>query len=89
MNIYKNKEDIAPLNKGEYYFSDLKNLDVYYANTKIGFVLQVEEGLRNNFLRVKKDDKKEVLIPFIMDTFIVNVDLETKRIDIVEMEGLI
>lgn len=89
MNIYKDKDDIAPLKKGEYYFSDLKDLDVYCDGTCVGKVKQVEEGLRNNFLRVVKNDKSENLVPFIMNTFILNVDLDAKRIDVVKMDGLL
>ena len=89
MYIYKSKDDVKPLEEGEYYFSDLKDLDVYIDDKKIGKVLRVEEGLRNNNLRVLKDeDKKEYLIPFI-PVFIKNVDLDEKRIDINWIEGLI
>lgn len=89
MNIYKAKEDIKPLKKGEYFFSDLKDLNVYCENELIGKVKYVEEGTRNNNLRIVKVDKTEVLVPFIQEVFIKNVDLENKRIDIVKMEGLL
>lgn len=89
MYLYKSKDDIKPLGEGEYYFSDLKDLDVYADDKKIGRVLNVEAGLRNNNLRVLKDeDGKEYLIPFI-PVFIRNVDLNEKRIDINWIEGLI
>ena len=56
---------------------------------KIGRVKIVEEGIRSNNLRiVKYADEKEYLVPFL-DVFIEKVDLENKRIDIVEMEGLL
>ena len=87
--IYKSKDDIRPLKDGEYYFSDLKDLDVCIDGIKIGRVLKVESGLRNNNLRVLKDeDGKEYLIPFI-PVFIKNVDLDERRIDINWIEGLI
>ena len=87
--IYKSKDDIKPLKKGEYYFSDLKDLDVYVDNVCIGKVISVESGIRNNNLRVlKNDDKKEYLVPFI-PVFISNVDLDNKRIDVIKMEGLL
>lgn len=89
MLIYKAKEDIKPLKKGEYFFSDLENLDVYCNDELIGKVLKVEEGIKNNNLRVKKLDKSEILIPFIQHVFIQDVDLDAKRIDIVFMEGLL
>ncbi|MDO4197689.1 MAG: ribosome maturation factor RimM [Erysipelotrichaceae bacterium] len=89
LNIYKSKEDIKPLKKGEYYFSDLKDLDVYCEDVCCGKVISVEEGMHSNYLRVLKEDKKETLVPFIMDIFIEKVDLDNKRIDVVKMEGLL
>ena len=90
MMIFKSKDDIKPLKKGEYYFSDLKDLDVYVEDEYVGKVLNVEEGVRNNNLRIlKKADGKQYLVPFLMDIFIENVDLKEKRIDVVKMEGLI
>ena len=89
MFIYKSRDDIKPLKEGEYYFSDLKDLDIYIDDKKTGRVIRVEAGLKNNNLRVLKDeDQKEYLIPFI-PVFIRNVDLEKKRIDINWIEGLI
>ena len=89
MMLYKAKEDIHKLKKGEYYFSDLKDLDVYVDDKKIGKVLQVEEGIAANNLRILKDeDRKEYLVPYL-PVFIRNVDLDEKRIDVIQMEGLL
>ena len=86
--IYKAKEDIEALEDG-YYFRDLKDLDVYVENENIGKVLQVEEGITANNLRIlKNSDQKEYLVPFL-PVFVENVDLDQKRIDIVKMEGLL
>ena len=86
--IYKAKEDIEALEDG-YYFRDLKDLDVYVENEVIGKVLQVEEGITANNLRIlKNSDQKEYLVPFL-PVFVENVDLDQKRIDIVKMEGLL
>ncbi len=86
--IYKAKEDIEMLQDG-YYFRDLKDLDVYVENEAIGKVLQVEEGITANNLRIlKNSDQKEYLVPFL-PVFVENVDLDQKRIDIVKMEGLL
>ena len=89
MLIYKAKKDIKPLPEGEYYFSDLKDLEVWSEDECLGKVLQVEEGSTHNNLRVKKNaDNKEYLIPFI-PVFINKVDLEEKRIYINMIEGLL
>lgn len=87
--IYKAKQDIKPLKEGEYYFSDLRDLDVYVDNQLVGKVVRVEEGVRNNNLRIKKtSDDKQTLIPYLPQ-FIQKVDLDNKRIDVVKMEGLL
>ncbi|MBR6233577.1 MAG: ribosome maturation factor RimM [Erysipelotrichaceae bacterium] len=89
MLLYKAKSDIHKLKEGEYYFSDLKDLDVYVDDKKIGKVLRVEEGIAANNLRILKDeDRKEYLVPFL-PVFIDNVDLNEKRIDVIQMEGLL
>lgn len=86
--IYKNKEDIKPLKDG-YYFRDIAGLDAYVNNELKGKVIAMEEGLKYNFMRVKKNnDNKEVLVPFL-DNFVISVDLENKRVNIREMEGLL
>ena len=87
--IYKNAEDIKPLKKGEYYFSQLRDLDVYINGECIGKVLRVEEGMTHNNLRIMTPDKKEHLIPYIKDVFVESVDLENKRINYKDIEGLL
>lgn len=87
MYVYKNKDDIKPLKKGEYYFSQLKGLDVFVSDKKVGSVLRVEEGISSNYLRVKTNDK-ESLVPFL-PAFIEEVDLENNKITIKDIEGLL
>lgn len=85
--IYKAKKDIKPLENGEYYFSDLRDLDVYKNNEIVGKVLRVEESIRNNNLRILSNNK-EILIPYLPN-FIEKVDLENKAIHIQNTEGLL
>lgn len=87
MFIYKSKDDVKPLKKGDYYFSDLMNLDVYVEDILVGKVKNVEEGISSNYLRVLHDNK-ESLVPFL-PAFIKNVDLDNHRIDINKIEGLL
>lgn len=86
--VYKSTDDIKPLKKGEYYFKDLKDLDVYVDNVLIGKVLEVEPGKAYNFLRIKKVNNEECLVPNI-SKFVLNISLDAKRVDIVKMEGLL
>ena len=87
MNIYKSSDDIKPLTDG-FYFRDLKDLDVYSENEKVGVVLYCESGISSNFIRVLTNDNREVLVP-ILKNFILNVDLKNNRINVIKMEGLL
>ena len=84
--IYKSNDDIKPCIDG-YYFRDLKDLEVFVDDKKVGKVLFAQSGTCCNYLRIKTNDK-ESLVP-INNVFIKNVDLDKKRIDIINMEGLL
>ncbi|MBQ2509228.1 MAG: 16S rRNA processing protein RimM [Erysipelotrichaceae bacterium] len=87
--IYKDKEDIPPLPQGEYYFSDIRGLEVYVEGIRVGKVIEMEEGTVHNNMRIRKEeDGKEYLVPFL-PVFVENVDLENGKIDIIRMEGLL
>ena len=89
MYIYKSTDDILPLKEGEYYFKDLEDLDVFLNNKCIGKCLYVEEGKAYNFLRIKKNDDKEVLVPNL-PVFIDNIRLVDKKIVLSkDAEGLL
>ena len=83
MYIYKSCDDIKPLGDGKYYFKDLINLDVYLDDKQVGKCINVEEGKAYNFLRIKKDDGKECLVPNL-PVFIKNVDLANSRINLID-----
>ena len=87
MYVYKSKDDIKPLKEGEYYFSDLINLDVYVNEELIGKVIKVESGIRSNYLRINTNDQ-EKLVPFL-PAFIEKVDLQNKKIVVKKIEGLL
>ena len=86
--VYKDNADIKPLKKGEYYFSDIEGLDVYQGGKKVGHVSRMEEGTMYNYMRIKKEDGKEALVPF-RENFVLSVDLEAHKLEIVELEGLL
>ena len=60
--------------------------EVYVDQNLIGTVKEVMDMPAHPVLRIKTNDT-DVLIPFV-ETFIVNVDLDSKRIDVKMMEGL-
>ena len=76
------------INRSEYNFEgiiyeDLVGMEVYSKGKLIGIVDDIIKSSAHPILKVGKS-----MIPFV-DEFILNVDLENKRIDINEIEGLI
>lgn len=78
LSIYVNKEDIKLETHLE---TDLIGFNVYM-NDYVGNVLEIVKGVKYNFLLVNK-----TLIPNIKP-FIKNIDINNKRIDLNEWEGL-
>lgn len=91
-NIYREYEvlcDIDNLHKLEdnkYYYYQLVNCDVYIESKLIGKVKRIEENGVQKLLRL--DNDKKSLIPFVK-ALIKSVDVENKKIVLVDMEGLV
>lgn len=80
------------IDRDEYTFSgilyeDLIGLEVYCNDLLIGNVIEVMKNHAHPILVILKGDTKN-MVPFI-DEFIKNVSLESKRIDIKVIEGLL
>lgn len=87
---YKGKD--VYINRDEYEFDgiiyeDLIGLEVYEDNNLLGEVKNIMKSSAHPILVVTKDEKDNY-IPFI-DEFILNVDVENKRIDVKLIEGLV
>ncbi len=81
----KNNND---LNKGEYFYSDLKNIECFDENNKyLGKVNKVIEYTGIVSLEILNTNNKIINIPF-NDYFIIDVSLENKKIIIHTIEGL-
>lgn len=81
-------KDQSFLKKGEYFYSDLEKMTVYFDNGQlIGKVKKVEDYNKYATLRVAHSPK-DVLIPFV-DAFIESVSLEEKKIIVKYIEGLL
>lgn len=78
LNIYINKEDIK---LDTHLETDLIGFDVYM-NNYVGKVTEIVKGVKYNFLLVN-----ETLVPNIK-SFIKSIDINNKRIDLNEWEGL-
>ncbi len=87
-NLFVEK-DRSFLKKDTYFFDDLTGCQVYFDNGNlIGEVTKVEEYSSYATLRVKTEQKKFVLIPFV-NAFIKEVDIDEKKIIVNFIEGLV
>ena len=76
------------LKKDSYFYSDLVDLEVYDENGDLlGKVKKVEEYAAYQTLRIKQEEGKDILIPFVK-AFIKEVDLDNHKIIIHHWEGL-
>lgn len=72
----------------DYYYFELEGCEVYYQDELIGVVSEILESEAHEILRVSRVNDKDVLIPYV-ERFILDVDVETKRIDIDVIEGML
>ena len=83
------KEEQPSLKKDTYYYGDLIGCEVYDQNdTLIGKVTKIEDYSANQTLRIKLNNGKDLLLPF-MKAFIKKVDIENKKINCELIEGMI
>ncbi len=86
-DLLMTSDQLHELETDEFYFDELIGMEVH-TSTFIGFVKEVRELPRNEMLVIKREGKKQALVPFIKE-FIKEVDKENNTIYIHEMEGLL
>lgn len=87
--IVVKKDEQPKLSDDSYYFSDLISLNVINQNNEnIGKVIKIEQFSANETLRIRLNNSKDLLLPF-MKAFIKKVDLENKAIYVNLIEGMI
>ncbi|MGN1343490.1 MAG: ribosome maturation factor RimM [Traorella sp.] len=72
----------------DYYYYELIGCEVYYQDKLIGVVNEILETEAHDILRIQRDGLDDVLIPYV-DRFILNVDVDEKRIDVDVIEGML
>ena len=87
ITIYADRDDLWELEDGVYYIADLIGLEVYDENGKIGVIADVFNTGANDIYDVKREGKKNLLLP-VIDDVVKDIDLENKRITVHVMEGL-
>jgi 16S rRNA processing protein RimM len=86
--LYGIKEAIT-LKKNHFFHDDLLGCTVTNTDQQIiGQVHKVENYAGRTVLRIKRETHKDVLVPFL-DVFIRDVNLVTKTITIVFLEGML
>ena len=86
IHVLKDQKD---LEKGMYFYSDLKCCDIFDEQENLlGKVKEVEEFPAQLTLRVSRNKKPDFFVPFVKE-FIKSVDIENKRITIKIIEGLL
>ena len=83
--VIKDRND---LKEGYYFYSDLIGCVTISSGEKVGVVIDVEEYPAQVTLKVKANKGKIFYVPFVK-AFIKSVNIESKQIDIVLLEGML
>lgn len=88
-SLMVDREHAVKLKKNEYFIADLLGLSVYTENDDpLGTLTDVLQTGANDVYVVKMEEQKEVLIPAIREC-ILEVDMETRRMKVHLLEGLL
>ncbi|MCL2610347.1 MAG: ribosome maturation factor RimM [Defluviitaleaceae bacterium] len=81
------REEALELSEDEYYIEDLHGLLVYENDSFLGEIKNVIQTAANDVYVVKREEKKDLLLPAIK-SYILKVDIEAKRIEVLVPKGL-
>jgi 16S rRNA processing protein RimM len=80
----------APLPKGYYRYSDLVGCKVVDdEGHPLGEVTEIMTNCPTPNLRVRRDVGKDFFVPFVMDEFVKDIDIEKKTITVNVVEGML
>ena len=86
--IVVKKDEQPKLKKDTYYFSELVGCKVIDQNeNEIGEIIKIEEYSANQTLRIRLQNGKDLLLPFVK-AFIKKVDVENKVVNVSLIEGM-
>ncbi|MBQ7985784.1 MAG: ribosome maturation factor RimM [Clostridia bacterium] len=81
------REELGELPEGVYYIADLIGCEVFDKSGKIGDLVDVFGTGSNDVYDIKRENKKNLLVP-IIDGVLQSVDIENKKIIIEIPKGL-
>ncbi len=86
--LYADRDELGELPDGLYYIVDLIGLDVYNEEgEKLGVIADVFNTGANDIYDVKREGKKNLLLP-VIDDVILETDIEGGKVIVHVMEGL-
>lgn len=86
--LYAERDDLGELPEGVYYIVDLIGLEVFTeSGEKIGIIADVFNTGASDIYDVKRDGKRNLLLP-VIDEVVKNVDIEGGKVIVNVMEGL-
>ena len=89
LKVYAREEDLPELEDGEFFFSDLIDMEVLLADkSPIGKVKDIIERLGQNLILVSREGKPDAMIPMV-DAFVLEINFESSFIIVDPIEGLL
>lgn len=76
------------LEEDEFLIDELVGLDVYDGETKVGAIVGVSNNGASDLLSIKTLNKNIALVPFVK-AIVLSVDINTRRVQINNIEGLL
>ncbi len=77
--VYVNEKDAVSLPENHFFVHDLIDSEVFVKEERIGVVSDVIKGKANDVIVISTDEKKEILVPFVLN-FIEKFDAAKKRL---------
>lgn len=81
------EEKLSALTDGEFYYHEIIGLSVYEQSKKIGVISEILQPGANDVWVVKRENKKDLLLPYI-DSVIQKVNILDKKVEVEIPEGL-
>jgi 16S rRNA processing protein RimM len=86
--LYAEREMLGELPEGTYYIADLIGLEVYKEDDeKVGVIADVFNTGSNDIYDIKREGKKNMLLP-VIDDVVLNIDIENKKVTVRMIDGL-
>ena len=87
--LFVTEDDLPELPEGEYYIRDLMGMEaVIEDGSRLGVVTDVIQNTAQDIFEIKTDEGKQVLIPNVPE-FVLDIDLETRRIKLHIIDGMV